>query len=596
MNYFDFSGGMVNRVTPYLRKTDQVASICNFDIQEGGLKVRAGTKKLCGPFLDEVIGIHKALSTKGHEILFVQTKARLELAVGNIRGTTSMAAPSMKVVHTTDGFGFLVGEIPVTLKRFYLRCDGIVTVDQVNPACLFLEKLEDDYETNGEFPEDLYGKMMIDSATNTLYYCKSHTAANKNNITQLLATDAFSPIGKIGDILVFGHQYGDSYAVNLKTVQYQDTKAVVTPIAHLMQVFNGISDLVGIVGEAFHCKYFVWHPASMRYFAAGNPDHPTALYISEPNNWCNFQKGNVLYPHLHLGQITGLSVVEKSVVVSYEYGWSHYEGSDPTDDGQWSLISVPDGAKFGQTVCLTPGSVSFYSGGELLSFSSSMLTTQMLYSPSSNLYKFLSKDKIKLPTPVRQAFAHYKNGIYYLVLDDTMYVYHYFLSAFTCYQGITCQCITESYDGRLLLGCGKYIATFCDTSRCDYDPVTDSESPISYQVTIPLLGETKENEIGRCTEVTIKAKSLQKEADCSITVTSERDSVRGTLQFADHLLYGTTPWKRRYQDSDYSESRFLCQVSGNIFLLEIQGSQNPEEPEPFHMLNIYTQVKKERNK
>ncbi|MBQ7792670.1 MAG: hypothetical protein IJ367_04185, partial [Clostridia bacterium] len=309
-----------------------------------------------------------------------------------------------------------------------------------------------------------------------------------------------------------------------------------------------------------------------------------------------FSESNVLYPHLHLGKITALNIVEKSVVVSYEYGWSHYVGSDPMEDGQWSLLSVPDGTKFGKTVCLTPGSVSFYTGEELMAFSSSMLTVQMLYSPSSSLYKFLSKEKAKLPTPTRHSFAYYKDGNYYLVIDDKMYVYHYFSSAFTCYDGVGCSCITEDYSGRLLLGKGKYITTFSSDCSFDYDPITDSNIPISYEVTLPALGLVKENEVARCTGAVVKTRPLTQGGDCRITLTSEKESQSSKLSFNNRLQYDVTDWNKQYADSFFSETVIPWQVSGNLFYLTVEGTTNPEETKPVSILNIYLETKKERNK
>lgn len=594
MNYYDFSGGMVNRKSPYLMKTDQVSEISNFDIEEGGLTVRAGTKKLYGPFSGNVKAIHKALSTKGHEILFIQTDNYVEMVVGGVKCNGKLPASNFQVLNVTDGFAFLAGESARTMYPLYRRIDGFVSMRNPWRASLLLEQLEDDYTTEGEFPSDLYGCNFVDN--NTLYYCASHTAATKENIHDLLATSAFVKLGKVGDIVVMTYHLNDELQLDLKKAYIHHLQFAVSVGTSLLDLFAYDTEVSDVTAQAFHCPYIVWHPASMRYFAAGNPDHPTALYISEPNDWCSFLETNVLYPHLHLGDITGLNIVEKSVVVSYEYGWSHYVGSDPLEDGQWSLLSVPDGTKFGKTACLTPGSVTFLSEGELMSFSASMLTVQMLYSPSSSLYKFLTKDKIKLPKPSRQAFSYYKDGNYYLVIDDKMYVYHYFLSAFTCYEGLGCNCIAEDYSDRLLLGNGNYITTFSTECSFDYDPVTDSNRPISYGVTIPALGVAEENEIARCQEVVIKTRWLSQGGDCTVSLTSEKDFCEGKLVFSNHLQFGTTNWQKRYRDSLFSETVFPWKVSGNIFFLKLEGTTNPEETSPVSILNIYLDLKKERNK
>lgn len=596
MNFYDFSGGIINQKSPYLLKKDEALELCNFDVEQGGLTVRAGTVKKYGPFSGKVTEIHKALSVMGHEILFVQCGKNLEMVVGGTKCNLSMLCMTFKVLPVTDGFAFLLAGGTRLLKPVYRRVDGSIPIKHPWQGYLVVERLEDDYSTEGEFPSDLYGKNIWDETTGTLYYAKSHTDVNRENIGELLATDQFIPLGKLGDLLHMTYTYNHEINLDLKTL-YSDSsyfELVNTPF--LSDVFaNGpVPEETG--QKACQCPYIVWHPASMRYFAAGHPDYPTALFISEPNDWCSYLPENVLYPHLHLGKITGLCVVEKSVVVSYEHGWSHYVGSDPTEDGQWSLLSVPDGTRYGQTICTTPGSVSFLSDSGLVSFSASMLTVQMLYSPSSSLYKFLSKEKISLPTPKDTAFALYRDGIYYLWIDGTMYLYHFALGAFLCYRGISCQCMTQSYNGDILMGAGQYVSGFSEGVSSDYDPVSDSQVPISYAAKIPILGAVDATELVRSEKLAVVAKSLSDPANCHIKLSSEREEKQGTLQYTNHLSYGKTSWQNRYRDSAFSETIFPWQVTGNLFFLEIFGDTNPKDIVPLQIYHIFLKWKKERDK
>ncbi len=596
MNFYDFSGGIVNQKSPYLLKKDEALELCNFDVEEGGLKVRAGTVKKYGPFVGEVTAIHKCLSVKGHEILFVQCGEYLEMVLGGVKCKPSMLCNSFKVIPVTDGFAFISAERTRYLKPIYRRVDGIITIQYPWEGYLVLERLPDDYSSLGEFPADLYGKTIWDEATNTLYYAKSHTNANHENITELFATDQFVCLGELGALVHMKYELEAKAKLDCKTL-YCDSDYYVCEIASsLSGIFSLGPDLSETGALAFRCPYIVWHPASMRYFAAGHPDYPTALFISEPNEWHNYQKANILYPHLHLGKITGLSVVEKSVVVSYEYGWSHYVGSDPTEDAQWSLLSVPDGTRHGGTVCTTPGSVSFLSDSGLVSFSSSMLTVQMLYSPSSSLYKFLSKEKIALPVPKEKAFGFYRNGVYYLMIDDTMYLYHFTLGSFLCYRGLTCQCMSESYNGELLMGSGNCVTVFSEGTSTDYDPNTQSDIPISFSVNIPILGAVEETELARSEELALKSASLTYPVDCRIRLSSEREQKEGVLEHTNHFRYQNTPWHYRYRNSQFSETVLPWKVTGNLFSLEIFGTTNPKEKTPLQIFNIYLKLKKERDK
>lgn len=596
MNFYDFSGGIANQKSPYLTKKDEALELVNFDVEEGGLTVRAGTVTKYGPFSGDVTAIHKALSEKGHEILFVQCGGYLEMVVGGAKCKHVFLCGSFQVLPVTDGFAFLVAGSAYFLKSIYRRVDGVLPLRYPKEAFVVIERLPDDYSSEGEFPPDLYGKNIWDEATDTLYYARSHTNATRENIGELFKTNQFAEIGKLGDLLHIKNNFDVEYQMNLKTLYSDSTYHSCYNTNTLSDVFKRSDSLSETASKACRCPHIVWHPASMRYFAAGFPDNPTALFISEPNEAFTYLPENVLYPHLHLGKITGLSVVEKSVVVSYEYGWSHYVGSDPTEDAQWSLISVPDGTRYGKTVCTTPGSVTFLSDSGLVSFSASMLTVQMLYSPSSSLYKFLSKEKISLPTPKEKAFAFYQNGIYYFVIDDTMYLYHFTLGAFLCYRGLTCQCMTESYSGEILMGCGNYITAFTKTASTDYDPKTDSNLPISYTVRFPILGAVEETELARLEKLAVKSQALIYPQDCRIRLSSEREEKEGELSYTNHLSYGKTPWNNRYRSSEFCETVLNWEVTGNLFFLEIFGTTNSEETLPLRIYNIYVKLKKERDK
>ena len=596
MNFYDFSGGIVNQKSPYLLKNDEALELCNFDVERGGLTVRAGTVRKYGPFSEDVVAIHKALSVKGHEVLFVQGGKNVGIVIGDIQCRINLICNTFQVLPVTDGFVFLIDGVPRTLKNVYRRMDGTVETSGVWEGFMILERLPTDYSTAGDFPEDLYGENIWDEDTGTLYYVKSHTNVTRENIGDFISSDSFVKIGKQGDLMYLRYTLASTARINLKTVYNHFQTYTHTVSTTLYDMFSAGVSMDETSLKACRCPYIVWHPASMRYFAAGNPEYPSALFISEPNDWKTYLPENVLYPHLHLGKITGLSVVEKSVVVAYEHGWSHYVGSDPTEDGQWSLLSVPDGTRYGKTVCTTPGSVSFLSDSGLVSFSASMLTVQMLYSPSSSLYKFLSKEKIELPTPKEKAFAFYRNGIYYLIIDDTMYLYHFTLGAFLCYRGLACQCIAENYGGEILMGSGKYVTVFSNSVSTDYDPTTDLDVPISFDVKIPLLGTVDAPDLARSEEIAVVTRALKYPVDCHIRLTTEREEKEGPLSHTAHLSYANTPWNYRYRDSYFSETLLPWSVTGSLFFLEIYGKTTPEETTPFQIYNIYLKLKKERDK
>ena len=214
MNLYNFSGGIVNQKSPYLMKTDEVLHLRNFDIEGGGMTVRPGTKKLYGPYSKPVTSMSKALSTKGHEILFIQTGDSVQMVIEGMQCNGELTCSSFQVLPVTDGFSYIINGTVRQMLPVYRRCDPPVTMGYLWDCVLLLEPLADDCSTQGEFPADLFDHSIWDEKTNSLYYAVSHTSATKENIDSLLQTNAFVKIGNLGDMIHIRYEGRDKNVFN----------------------------------------------------------------------------------------------------------------------------------------------------------------------------------------------------------------------------------------------------------------------------------------------------------------------------------------------------------------------------------------------
>lgn len=107
------------------------------------------------------------------------------------------------------------------------------------------------------------------------------------------------------------------------------------------------------------CKYMIYHPSSMMFFAAGDDKDPQALYFSEAANPHFFKKLSKLYPTTGAGKITALVNFDRSVAVSYLYDWFAFDGTFIGEDTKWFRIALPTGAVSQRAVVHTPDSITY---------------------------------------------------------------------------------------------------------------------------------------------------------------------------------------------------------------------------------------------
>lgn len=242
------------------------------------------------------------------------------------------------------------------------------------------------------------------------------------------------------------------------------------------------------------CRKFIWHPKSLRIFAAGDPTDMTCLYYSEASDPTYFKAISKLYPSTSDGPITSLSLFGSAMVPMYFNGGWSWKGVDPLTDATWERLSLTQGITAGRTAILTPNTLSFVGLGGIYALSPSILDYNIVMVTGNETVRNLSNNKVG---SIIKAIAHRdtmfsmydQNSNKYMLAygDDAanarnnkLLVYHWELKAFAIYDGLEINNMYQLNDGTILAASGNYILTM-DVGENDWDIVNDCYKAIHWK-------------------------------------------------------------------------------------------------------------------
>lgn len=240
------------------------------------------------------------------------------------------------------------------------------------------------------------------------------------------------------------------------------------------------------------CTMIVLHPGSQRFLAAGNPDDPTALYLSEPGKPNEFKSEQRLYPETALGPIMGLKVFYDAVLVEFRKGWKLWDGTGDALESKWTTLAVPNGVVSGNTVMLTPDSLTYLADDGInilhaaaLNQASSILLNKSIYTNVTN--NRLDNTIGSIVHPERAVAAFHDNTYYLAYCDDPeasgnnkVLVMDWDTKAFVIYTGWTVYdfCVRKSND--LIFASDNYLIKTGEGFN-DVDTETGEAKPIAFE-------------------------------------------------------------------------------------------------------------------
>ncbi|MFS8535834.1 MAG: hypothetical protein FWJ65_11830 [Limnochordales bacterium] len=242
------------------------------------------------------------------------------------------------------------------------------------------------------------------------------------------------------------------------------------------------------------CTMLVRHPKSFRFFAAGDPQHRSTLYYSEPNE-PDFWKGtSKLVPSQADGAITGLALLADAVLVFFANAVWVWRGIDPDEDVIWERLSAPEGTAAPGSIALTPMSMTFLGAGGLWVMSPSALGLsgeirsdgQAFINVSDNrvnslLASITQRDKVAAAYDARRqkyllTFTTKATGG-----NDRILEYDWSLGSFVLHEGIPAHSLLYTQAGDTLAGIDGYVLRLND-GNLDFDGIPQ---PIAMEVLTP---------------------------------------------------------------------------------------------------------------
>lgn len=241
------------------------------------------------------------------------------------------------------------------------------------------------------------------------------------------------------------------------------------------------------------CRWFVWHPKSMRVFAALDPEDKAALYYSEPNDPTYFKQTSKLYPTTGDGPVTGLAIFGDAMLAFYNNSVWAWKGADPAADATWEKPAVGDGTFAGRSIALTPGGLTFVTKAGIVTMSPGLLDYNVVMIATESLIANWADGKVanivrSVASGARTCAVYDRLNNKYLLAyseveerPDKILVLDWTLKAFTRYVGLQVNDFCQRADGELLIASNGYILKMGQGYK-DFDVATGDYKAIEFGV------------------------------------------------------------------------------------------------------------------
>lgn len=334
------------------------------------------------------------------------------------------------------------------------------------------------------------------------------------------------------------------------------------------------------------CKFLARHTQSNRFFAAGNPDNPTALYYSEPNNPAKWKVTSMLVPTLGEGKVTGLTVFGDSLLVIYQHGMWHWRGIDPEQDVTWKRVPIPLGGISFHTIGMTPSSLTFLGVGGIYAMSPVILGYDATIQPDSGVLRNLTENKVERvinsitkPDLACGIFDPDHNRYMLAYSDDEnavantkLLIYEWTLGAFHQWTGLAVNDFCYTLDGRLLGAVNGFIIQF-NVGYKDY-----GNKAIEFVVKTKPFNLDYPFHKKRITRLYISFRQPPEQGDDDPTITAKITVDNETQEFiqekaiSENFVWGSE-WGRIWGYQELITSRIRVSESGHRVQMEFENKQ-----------------------
>ena len=358
------------------------------------------------------------------------------------------------------------------------------------------------------------------------------------------------------------------------------------------------------------CTMFIFHVNSMRIFGSGNTDDPTAVYYSEPGDPTFVKSTSIMYPASAEGKVTAMIQFMQSVLVSYNYSWWQFAGTDPegeygAPDATWTKLPIPHGCVSPDAVVLTPQSFTFLSNNGLHSVSTNLLSQTYIAIESKDLVRNLTGEKVdtimkSLKNRDLARLTYHDNKLYLAYSTDVnldhnsrVLVFDWRTEGFVQYTGWRVIDWARS-NGELIFGSTNWILKHDKLRYADVNYLTGEDRAVN------IVFETK----GYNLDSDVNSKFLnmlhvifgrfpEEGTSAKLTLISDYSVIYDELELSE-VMYDTTlvwgrTWGNKWGSSEIIQRQIEIKKIGHRFSVKIE---NQDMNEPITLYGLGFQFKK----
>ncbi|MBR5239915.1 MAG: hypothetical protein IKW04_05015 [Clostridia bacterium] len=369
----------------------------------------------------------------------------------------------------------------------------------------------------------------------------------------------FDYVGSVGEYYQFQEDATEFYPHNYN---YRTNTAYLGKRASLRKLDEELVDNIMEVEEfpvkIAACKYFCFYAKRQRFLASGNPEDPTAIYVSKLGTFEEWDDYVTIYPDCHLGAVTGIYPMNDDILVCFENGFSYVDSELLLADGSEVVVeyipkmsSVPVGVANGDTFCQIPQGVIFYHGENIFLASYSLFGKNYVKMPSQSEFVCLSQNKceniLKGSTKHRAVYHDHKYYLYFTDVEtkDRILIYDFVYGNFRLYGDIEISAfVSKEKDNTLLISSGKdVLAAFSEGVYLDGD-----HQPISFAIRSKYYDigyDFRRLQLNRLYLVkNIYTENEERNILISLLGDSTEQEIKDTL--SDGVLWKNSSWDGRY--------------------------------------------------
>jgi len=419
----------------------------------------------------------------------------------------------------------------------------------------------------------------------------------------------------IGDVVLdtdgeFYQSLKDKTSINLETEDYtvvadwENVTSFNNVVSTVVKEMNESDDVENDMSPIKKCTMFAFHNESLRMFASGNPENPSAIYYSEFNDFGFFKATSILYPTTSEGKVTAIADFGNSLMVSYTNRWYHYQGVDVTTDATWKPLPLNYGCVSHNSLVITPMSMTYLGRNNIHKIDINLVSNQVISLQSFEMINSLTQgvlekltENIKNKTISNAVFFEGKYMLAYcddetLDYNNKVLIIDWKTQGFAIYSGWKTHKLLSKSNGDLIMASNDYILKQDDIYN-DFDVETGEYKAIElHVVTKNYYMDTFLNPKMLKRFFVVLQQQEQEESSIDIRINGNyMIEELNNIELNESLIWEIRKWETRWGWSDMIIRNTYIEKKANYFNVEIK-NYNLDDPITFYAVGFEYEILK----